>query len=127
MPKFRTIQWKAFIMLLVFTASFCVVCHCGARASAGVSKTHSCCEKHSRKQSDPKDCGGMQAMKFNLEEKQTAAAYELAPVAVFLITHLYSLPAALLLPEKRSRTIADHWAYKHAPPDLQVLYQRFLI
>jgi hypothetical protein len=132
MPKGWTIQWKAFLMLVVFTVNFCVVCHCAANAApCGLAHHHTCCEKSaSGKQSDSdskNDCSGMQAVKFNLLEKQVSSPIHSGEQPVLLITHIYSLTAPVLLVTSRSRRLPDEWAYKHAPPDRQALYQSFLI
>ena len=132
MPKGWTIQWKAFLMLVVFTVNFCVVCHCAANAAPrGLGHHHTCCEKSaSGNQSDNEsknDCSGMQAVKFNLLEKQVSSPIHSGEQPVLLIAHIYSIAAPVFLTTSGSRRLPDEWAYKHAPPDRQALYQSFLI
>jgi hypothetical protein len=136
MPKGWTIQWKAFLMLVVFTVNFCVVCHCAANAvPRGLAHHHTCCEKSASKNEsrhgspgeNPGDCSGMQAVKFNLLEKQVSSPIHSGEQPVLLITHIYSIAAPVLLTTSGSRRLPDEWAYKHAPPDRQALYQSFLI
>ena len=70
MTKLKPIQWKALLMLVSFSVSFTLFCHCAAMAaSAAPHCTH--CHKKSSKQGDESGCQGMQAIKFNLLEKQT--------------------------------------------------------
>ena len=125
----RTIQWKALLMLITFTVNFCVICHCAAKAApAGkASPCHGCCgeSKHPTQSGSKKhtgDCSGMQAVKFNLLEKQVEGSVGLAELPILFITHLHFTPAVTVLPVANSRRI-DHYV----PPDLQALYQRFLI
>ena|ERR1700754_3345025 len=127
MPKVRTIQWKAFLMLFVFTVNFTVICHCASNAVPRAPQCHACCEKHSQKQSGHKGCSGMQAVKFNLLEKQVSADITSGELPVILVNHNYFAIAVVLLPVNSNRRFADQWGHKHAPPDLQVLYRTFLI
>ena len=136
MPKGWTIQWKAFLMLVVFTVNFCVVCHCAANAvPRGSTHHHTCCEKpaskydnrHESRGESPGDCSGMQAVKFNLLEKQVSSPIHSGEQPVLLITHIYSIITPVLLTTVGSLRLPDEWAYKHAPPDRQALYQSFLI
>lgn len=124
-------------MLTAFTANFAVFCHCNdARAeaapAASSSLIHPCCEKTSKgcagkpDPSSPLGCHGMQAMKFNLLEKQlTAAIHPAAPPAIDVISDYAVLPA---IPATAKKAIPhERGANRHAPPDLLALYQRFLI
>jgi hypothetical protein len=65
-------------------------------------------------------------MKFNLSEKQVAKAIHADPLCSMAITRDFMIPVAVrqAIP-KQSYQQQDF--YKHSPPDLQVLYQRFLI
>jgi hypothetical protein len=120
------------LMLVVFAANFLVFCHC-ARAGQ-----HSCCEKSGcadhggmmpkeakRDGSKHSDCQGMQAVRFNLVEKQAASSIVLGepPVMVITFDHVMAPVAKIEKGFRRS----DWWVYKYGPPDLQVLYQCFLI
>jgi len=124
MRKDRSIWWKALFMLVVFAANFLVFCHCAARAEAAVGH-HSCCEK--RRSGAPKhsDCQGMQAVRFNLVEKQVASSVVMGELPV-VVLDLAWVTAPVERPVEGFRR-ADWWASRYAPPDLQVLYQRFLI
>ena len=90
---------------------------------------HGCCEKPSGKSGDDKDgkdCQGMQAVKFNLLEKQTADAITSGELPVlFISTYNFSIPVVVVA--DRAYRLPEQWAYKHSPPDLQVLHQLFLI
>ncbi|HMI62160.1 MAG TPA: hypothetical protein VK518_14670 [Puia sp.] len=135
MPKFWTIKGKVLLMLVAFTANFCVICHCAASAAPVMKggRCHSCCgsdeKKGEKKKGRPGNhgCQGMQAVKFNLLEKQVSSSISSGEQPVILISFNYSI----LVPGRPvvdgNRAVSDQWVYKHAPPDLQVLYQRFLI
>jgi hypothetical protein len=151
MLKLKIIQWKALSLLIIFTANFCVVCHCSASAAPVASShrdsccesqshqagDHSCCQQHrhgaakgpdqkaSHRSCDDKGgCPATHALKFNLLEKQVAASVHPGPLFAALVTHLFFVPASTSL-----STISRECPYlhKHSPPDLQALYQRFLI
>jgi len=144
MRKAKIIQWKAIfrkwnvlLMLTAFTANFAVFCHCNeARAeaapAASSSPVHTCCEKTTRScagtpdPASPLGCHGMQAMKFNLLEKQlTASIHPAAPPVISVIYDFAVLPA---IPPTAKKTIhREGGANKHAPPDILAFYQQFLI
>ena len=130
MPKFWTIQWKVMLMLVAFTVNFCVICHCAASA-APVMKgghCHSCCGAGEKKKgNEHHGCQGMQAVKFNLLEKQVSSPIGSGEQPVMLISFNYSIVVPDQLVVDGNRAVSEQWVYKHAPPDLQVLYQRFLI
>jgi hypothetical protein len=124
-----TIQWKAFLMLVAFTVNFCVICHCAAKAAPGASHCHSCCGKKEGKsgQTDHNGCQGMQAVKFNLLEKQVASAISSGEQPFIFLTHSFTVPVTTGVIAGDILSLPDQWVYKHAPPDLRVLYQSFLI
>ncbi|MBS1662694.1 MAG: hypothetical protein JST68_16745 [Bacteroidetes bacterium] len=145
MPKGWTIRWKAFLMLVTFTVNFCVICHCAASAApVKVGHTHhSCCEKAvcdekgdgskaaadcgDKGMKEPKGgCQGMQAVKFNLLEKQASDPVVMGEMPVLWVpTYTYSLPVVEL--KEPGLRVPEQWAYRHSPPDLRVLHQSFLI
>jgi len=145
MRKARTIQWKAIfrkwnalLMLTAFTANFAVFCHCNVASAsatapaASSSLVHPCCEKTNKScagtpdPASPLGCHGMQAMKFNLLEKQlTAPIHPAAPPTIDVISGYAVLPAIPATAKKAIRR--ERGANKHAPPDLLAFYQRFLI
>lgn len=122
-------------MLVAFTVNYCVICHCAASAAPrGDRMGHcsACCEKQEGKvdrkgQAGHNDCQGMQAVKFNLLEKQVSSSITSGEQPVMLVSYGYTILAADRLALDKDRAIPDQWVYKHSPPDLQVLYQRFLI
>ena len=120
--KLSATQLKALVMLVAFTTSFTVFCHC---ATTAVHAT-CCCEKKAPKHSDNRDCQGMQAVKFNLLEKQTAdhILASPAPVTAIITTNITLEPA---LPGTEKKKLPEQWSYKHSPPDRHSLYQCFLI
>jgi hypothetical protein len=124
MVRLSSIQWKALLLLVVFAASFTVICHC-AVATPSCSE-RSCCEKKTDHKPNDHGCQGMQAVKFNLLEKQAAASVHAGASPVVILAD-----ASLVLLTPPSRVIRpslpDIWSYKHSPPDLLSLYQRFLI
>ena len=129
MLKLKIIQWKALSLLIIFTANFSVVCHCSAGAAPiASSRRNSCCESHQKASHRPCDdkggCPATHALKFNLSEKQIPASVHPEPLFVALITEHFSTPAAIALPTTSRECVYLH---KHSPPDLQALYQRFLI
>jgi len=105
------------LMLVVFAANFTVFCHCAAAAGQ-----HCCCEKKAPKRSD---CHGMQAVRFNLAEKEVASPIAHGEPQMLFLT-LVHVVAPVATIEKGYRR-SDWWVYKYGPPDLQVLYSRFLI
>ena len=119
-------------MLVVFAANFLVFCHCAARAEA-CGRAHSCCEKKACAASRPmspesskhSDCQGMQAVRFNLVEKQVSASIGTGELPVVVLS-LFPIMVAVSRTDDGFRRM-DWWIYKYSPPDLQVLYQRFLI
>ena len=121
MPLFRTIQWKALLMLTVFAVNFMVVCHCSAQATE-----HTCCAKKETRPpcKDDNGCSGVHAVKFNLLEKQASSHIELEPVYVFVYTYDWqvAMPA-----EIRQRSFSCKWLPAYSPPDSQSLYQCFRI
>ena len=67
----------------------------------------------------------MQAVRFNLAEKEVASPIAPGePPVIFLTFDYVEVPVATV--EKGFRR-NDWWVYKYGPPDLQVLYSRFLI
>ena len=122
MSLFRTIQWKALLMLTVFAANFMVVCHCSARAAG-----HACCVKKEHKPpcKDAGGCTGAHAVKFNLTEKQASSKIQIDPL--YAVMHA---PQPVLIASP-----ADEIDYpcpqklppRYSPPDLLSLYQCFLI
>jgi hypothetical protein len=114
MPGTRIIQWKALLLLVAFAANFTVFCHCAANAA----QPHSCCEKKPPHQ----PCHGMQAVQFNLLEKQLADHIQLAPLPVIRLI----IQQPILQPPALPTPLATGCP-KHPPPDLLTLHQRFLI
>ena len=124
MTGMSSIQWKALLLLVVFTASFTVFCHCATAAPA--CRERSCCEKKKEQAPNDHGCQGMQAVKFNLQEKQAAASVhaDASPEVI-----LGDAGLALSTPVFRVERpwLPDTWSYKHSPPDRLSLYQCFLI
>ena len=123
MSPVRTIQWKALSMLTVFAVNFMVICHCHVRVRAAAL---TCCAQKETKPpcNDDNGCSGMQAVKFNLLEKQTSPHIEAGPAyeVVFTREELVLKNDAgfrLMSPDKKF--------YTGSPPDLQSLYQCFRI
>jgi hypothetical protein len=101
------------MLLLALTANFTVFCHC-----AKAQKHMCCCEKKEKKG----PCNSVQAVKFNLVEKQLADAIQAAPIPVIgiLIQHPLIGAAKVLKPA------TPHNA-KHPPPDILAFQRRLLI
>jgi len=101
------------VLLAAFTANFTVFCHC-----ATAQKRSCCCEKQEKKG----PCHSVQAVKFNLVEKQLADHIQAAPVPVIehLIQHPLTEPTRLPAPAPPNNA-------KHPPPDILTLQQRLLI
>jgi hypothetical protein len=129
MLKLKIIQWKALSLLIIFTANFSVVCHCSASA-APIASCHrnSCCESHQKASHRPCDdkggCPATHALKFNLSEKQIPASVHPGPLFADLVIRPFFVPASIALPTTSREC---QYLHKHSPPDLQALYQRFLI
>ena len=110
-------------MLVSFAASFTVFCHCETAAAASCCQ-RSCCEKKPEQKKTDHGCQGMQAVKFNLQDKQTAAAIHMAAIPMVVlpmtqIAHVRQLSEA--------KALSPAWPDRHSPPDRQSLYQCFLI
>ena len=122
MTKLRAVRWKAWIMLLSFTASFTVFCHCETMAPAVAASCcqRPCCEK---KKKDDHGCQGMQAVKLNLQDKQTAVAIHMATLPVIILPT--QTAPSIQLPDRQP--ILQHWPDRHSPPDRHSLYQCFII
>ena len=122
MSLFRTIRWKALLMLTVFAANFLVVCHCSARAEG-----HACCVKKEQKApcKDDGGCTGTHAVKFNLAEKQAASKIEIDPYYALM----YAPQPVLIAPpaDEINYLCPQKWPPRYSPPDLLSLYQCYLI
>ena len=130
MTSFRTIQGKAFLLLITFVSNFFVVCHCQAHDAPAVAHRHSCCCGKAATAQHPShednDCPATHALKFNLLEKQVASTFfARAPMIAAVAGHLIvAVNDGFARDETPFRKI---YFYKHSPPDFQSLYQRFLI
>jgi hypothetical protein len=122
----RSIRLKALLMLVAFAASFTVFCHCGTVEAAAVVPHHCCCEKKTPPPSGQAGCTGMQAVKFNLVEKQVASPTQLKQLQVTMAVVELPAPGASSLPA-RHLPLPLQWPDKHSPPDLLTFYQCFLI
>jgi hypothetical protein len=130
MPKLSSIQWKALSMLTTFSISFTVFCHCAAMAAAKVAAPAHCrhCHHKASKQTQGSaDCHGMQAVRFNLLEKQTADPIHPAPAPLTALIEWPEYSSSIALAPVEKRTSPHTWSYKHSPLDRLSLYQRFLI
>jgi hypothetical protein len=143
MPRLNAIQWKALFLLLTFSASFTIFCHCACAAAAAAahraasadseSPRHSCCDKmpespkQAKHQHSHRDCQGMQAVRFNLLEKQTADPIHSAPAPFTGLIQWGEQPTITTLPQTEKRKLPQQWSYKHSPPNRLSLYQCFLI
>src|ERR1700761_5175476 len=128
MSKLSSIQWKALVMLVSFSVSFTLFCHCAAMASVAAAPHCIHCHKKTSKKTDaPEGCQGMQAVKFNLLEKQTADHIFPAPAPLTTFIALYGQPINTFLLAQNSTPRQQSWSYKHSPPNILSLHQRFLI
>lgn len=150
MPNFVAIKHKALFLLTVFAANFYSVCHCKDMAPSHPALAHvrhhegkhhtekdACCGDDLQPQKtcagddcpcdENNGCCGMHAVKWSLLEKQTADPISLHPVffAAFFGHFIIPTDSTPSLPSEGR--IEDKWLHKHSPPDLQSLYQRFLI
>jgi hypothetical protein len=69
----------------------------------------------------------MHAVKWSLLEKQTADPISFHPVFFAAFLHHFIIPIDITSSLPSECKIEDKWLHKHSPPDLQSLYQRFLI
>jgi hypothetical protein len=133
MPSLSSIQWKALSLLLTFSISFTVFCHCAGMAAAAAvtpaapSCCHHVCQKKAPGQADDHGCQGMQAVKFNLLEKQTADPIHPAAAPLTALVLWIEQPVSIALIQTEKRKLPQQWSYKHSPPNLLSLYQCFLI
>jgi hypothetical protein len=135
MPRLSFIQLKALFLLVTFTASFTVFCHCECvtamnTAMAGKVQHHSCCEKTPEKanhQQEQHDCQGMQAVRFHLLEKQAADPVHASAAPLTAQLEWGWQPVNTMLTQTEKRKLPQQWSYKHSPPNLLSLYQCFLI
>jgi hypothetical protein len=110
-------------MLVSFTASFTVFCHCETTAAAMTTAScckRSCCEK---KKKDDHGCQGMQAVKLNLQDKQAAAAFHLEVLPMVLVERGVDERVCTL---RTKHVYPDFLSYKLCP-DRQSFYKCFLI
>jgi hypothetical protein len=124
---------------MIFTGNFLVICHCSADAAvpapSGAMHRHCYCNdrlaagssaaaEHPCK--DKNSCPGTQAVKFNLSEKQVAAAVHAGPLFATLITRDVMIPVlvghAIAAQKYQQQDVS-----KHSPPDLLAFFHRFLI
>jgi hypothetical protein len=131
MSGFTTIQGKAFLLLITFVSNFFVVCHCQANEAPAGPHRHSCCCRENAATTqhthhDGNECPATHAVKFNLTEKQvTSTFFAGAPMIAVVDGHfIVAVNGGLAVDKSPVRKI---YFYKHSPPDLQSLYQRFLI
>ncbi len=146
MPHLLTIRFKAFFLLTLFTANFYSICHCRQLTVTRHALSHdshkqkkSCCcyeaphaDKTCANQHKPcneKDgCGATHAVKFSLLEKQAVGPITLHPLSAVAFTNHFITPLDIFPHSGNSEDHIGHeWQHKHSPPDLQSLYQRFLI
>jgi hypothetical protein len=121
-------------MLVAFTASFTVFCHCETATTPAAPRCkNSCCGeknadrdcgKKTEHKKDDHGCQGMQAVKFNLQDKQTATAIHMAPI---LMVVLPMIPIARVRQSAEPKSLSPAWPDRHSPPDLLLLHQCFLI
>jgi len=131
MIDFKTIQGKALLLLITFVSNFFVVCHCQASEMPMASHRHSCCCKENTSVVPPShhgsdECPATHSVKFNLLEKQVAPTFLAgAPTVAMIAGHfVLAVRRGFVVNESSFRRI---YFYKHSPPDLPSLYQRFLI
>jgi len=144
MSNLLAIRLNSLFLLTIFAANLYGVCHCSNMdiriAQARATQTHkmSCCDDHraTGKTHDDKPtpcsgndgCGGTHAVKFSLLDKQAAEPFSLHPiVAVAFVHHFIISPDNAVFTGPAQDRIDTQWRHKHSPPDLQSLYQRFLI
>ncbi len=129
MPRLDSIQWKALLLLVIFSTSFTVFCHCAAMAASAPATPSCChaCHKKAPKQADDQGCQGMQAVRFNLLEKQTAHQILPAPAPFTGSLTRPAMPVSITLIQTEKRKLPQQWSYKHSPPNRLSLYQCFLI
>lgn len=145
MPNFIVIKLKTLFLLTVFTANFYCVCHCKdmtvshpafSRVSHHHEEKETCCDNeqteknctdHHKPCGEKDGCCGTHAVKFSLLEKQTVDPITFHPVFFAAFIHHFIIPTNILPSRHSGGRIEDKWLHKHSPPDLQSLYQRFLI
>ena len=144
MPHLLIIRLKALFLLTVFAANFCAICHCGEmvvtrHTLAHTNPTHknSCCQESCRSANsdatphkpcnEQGGCCGAHAIKFGLLEKQTVEPIHIDALFAVAITPYFIVSPEIPLPGHVQGHIGYEWRHKHSPPDLQSLYQRFLI
>jgi hypothetical protein len=127
MPGIFTIRLKAFLLSVIFTGNFLVVCHCSAATGPGRvgMRQHCCCRQRTQPCKGADDCPGKQEVKFNLMEKKVAGPVHLNPVAALLEVTDYMAPVAAARWIKRK--YATPYFYHHPPPDRLALFHCYLI
>ena len=115
-------------MLVTFSVSFTLFCHCAAMAASAAGRVRCAhCHKPTHKQTDESGCQGMQAVRFNLLEKQTADPIHPAPAPLTALIAWSEYPTSTGVVSTEKRHLPQRWLYKHSPPDRLSLYQCFLI
>lgn len=114
-------------MLVTFSVSFTVFCHCAVLAAVAAPVSCQHCHKKAAKQQDDPGCQGMRAVRFNLLEKQTADPIHAAPAPLTALIARIDYPLSILLASTERIKLPQQWSYKHSPPDRLSLYQCLLI
>jgi len=114
-------------MLVTFSISFTVFCHCAATAAVAAPAHCPHCHKKASKQPGDSGCQGMQAVKFNLLERQTADVIHASPAPLMALIARAECPLSITFASTQRRQLPEPWSYKHSPPDRLSLYQCFLI
>ncbi|WP_431210466.1 hypothetical protein ACQ86N_31320 [Puia sp. P3] len=86
---------------------------------------HSCCEKKAPGEPKHSDCQGMQAVRFNLVEKQVASSVVMGDLPVVVLGFVRVVAPVERPAEGFGRAAWSSCQY--APPDRQALYQSYRI
>jgi len=148
MSNLIAIKLKALFMLTVFAANFYNICHCRHMVISnsnlpvfngikGHEETQDCdgdhcsdktCTDNHKPCNEKNGCCGTHAIKFSLLEKQVAEQITLHPLFAVAFTQHFIISIDIIpLSGNTEGRIEQEWLHKHSPPDLQSLYQRFLI
>ncbi len=127
--KITSVQIKACTLLMILIINMVALCSCGFAQTSlhhkmKMDKNCCCCKKDSTK----KDCKDAHNISFNQLDKSVADAVSLHFTAV----QYFIASRFILLPENNFSFAkpAHHWQVAvddTSPPDLQALYQSFLI
>jgi hypothetical protein len=135
MIDLTTIKLKALFTVVVFTANLFAVCHCSEGTPVTGASKHSCCEAKqggsnetcAKHPCNPKDGCCESKAEFNSLDRQTCEKLDLNRMITVTLPDDFIKTIHLAQDPNAKRALHQDQLLYYSPPDLQTLYQRFLI